>query len=109
MFFDVDQSSDAPDEATTETHAALLREQVLSLKLADSLHLARADLRPWVSYFVTNDGKLLNAAKRMKLRGDLQVITAPEAEARLEITAGEKPPTSPAFGSPLRQDHWWIP
>ena len=109
MFLDVDETSDAPSPDVTAERAAQFRSTIPSLKEPDSLHLARADLRPWIGYFVSNDRKLRNAAGRAGLRAGLEVIDAPEAEARLGIQPGERPSLAPANGSPLAQDLWWIP
>jgi hypothetical protein len=101
---------EAPSDAVPQDAIQLRVKEYeqLSIRGADALHLAWADLTPWVDRFVTNDVKLRRRAARASV--NVRVLSPVEAEAELQIAPGEAPPIRLLPEHPLSSGPpWWIP
>jgi hypothetical protein len=103
----VDRDRDAPPRQTIEGRADVLISQ--GVNASDAIHLAHADLRPWVDCLVTHDQRFLRQAMRSDKRETLDVIRVEDAAERLAIQPGEEALIEPVDGPLVHAPHWWVP
>jgi predicted nucleic acid-binding protein len=101
---EIDLGGDAPDPAKVTARAAEIV-KIAGIGVDNAVHLAQADLRPWVRYIVTNDETFRNLASKLDI-AQLRLVSVFEAVELLHIGRRETPPVS-MIGRPWRP--WLIP